>query len=98
MPAAIDYDFRILNRYKKVPWRWASSKTDMLTTEEDYQDLMPIIIENDNELKEIRFLKERFNAVKKLIELSFSLRFFAFFSFLVSSIISSFLTSSSLFA
>ena len=45
-----------------------------------------------------RFLKERFNAVKKLIELSFSLRFFAFFSFLVSSIISSFLTSSSLFA
>lgn len=59
MAAPIDYDFRILNRYKKVPWRWASSKTDMLTTEEDYQDLMPIIIENDNELKEIRFLKER---------------------------------------
>ena len=59
MPTAIDYDYRILNRYKKVPWRWASSKTDMLTTEEDYQDLMPIIIENDNELKEIRFLKER---------------------------------------
>lgn len=59
MPAAIDYDYRILNRYEKVPWRWASSKTDMLTTEEDYQDLMPIIIENDNELKEIKFLKER---------------------------------------
>ena len=43
----------LLNRYKKVPWRWASSKTDMLTIEEDYQDLMPIIIENDEELKEM---------------------------------------------
>lgn len=61
MPAAIDYDFRILNRYKKVPWRWASSKTDMLTIEEDYQYLMQIIIENDEDLKEVEFLKERFS-------------------------------------
>ncbi len=59
MPAAIDYDYRILNRYEKVPWRWASSKTDMLTIEEDYQGLMQTIIENDNELKGIKFLKER---------------------------------------
>lgn len=46
-------------RYKKVPWRWASSKTDMLTTECDYQDLMQIIIENDKELKKVSYLKER---------------------------------------
>ncbi len=59
MAAPIDYDYRILNRYKKVPWRWASSKTDMLTTECDYQDLMQIIIENDKELKKVSYLKER---------------------------------------
>ena len=31
----------------------------MLTTECDYQDLMQIIIENDEELKKISYLKER---------------------------------------
>lgn len=59
MPASIDYDFRILNRCKKVPWHWASVKTDMLTIENDYQNLIPIIIENYQELKEIPYLEER---------------------------------------
>lgn len=59
MPASIDYDFRILNRYKEVPWHWASVKTDMLTIENDYQNLMPTIIENYQELKEIPYLEER---------------------------------------
>lgn len=59
MPASIDYDFRILNRCKKVPWHWASTKTDMLTIENDYQNLIPIIIENYQELKEIPYLEER---------------------------------------
>lgn len=59
MPAAIDYDFRILNRCKEVPWHWASAKTDMLAIESDYQNLMPIIIENYQELKDIPHLQER---------------------------------------
>jgi len=59
MPAAIDYDFRILNRCKEVPWHWASAKTDMLTIESDYQNLMPTIIENYQELKDIPHLQER---------------------------------------
>ena len=40
----------------------------MLTIEEDYQYLMPIIIENDEDLKEIEFLKERFS-VYNIIDL-----------------------------
>lgn len=59
MPASIDYDFRILNRCKKVPWHWASAKIDMLTIENDYQNLIPIIIENYQQLKEIPYLEER---------------------------------------
>lgn len=59
MPASIDYDFRILNRCKEVPWHWASAKTDMLTIENDYQNLIPTIIENYQELKEIPHLQER---------------------------------------
>lgn len=38
---------------------WASTKTDMLTIENDYQNLIPIIIENYQELKEIPYLEER---------------------------------------
>lgn len=59
MPASIDYDFRILNRCKEVPWHWASAKTDMLTIENDYQNLIPTIIENYQQLKEIPYLEER---------------------------------------
>ena len=44
-----------------------------------------------------KFLKERFKAVKKLIELSFSLRFFFLLFLSLSSIIWSSLTSSSFF-
>lgn len=55
----LDYDFRIFNRYASTPWLWASAKMDMLTVESDYQDLMPMIIENYPELSSIPYLRER---------------------------------------
>ena len=59
MTAPLDYEFRILNRYNSMPWLWASGETDMLTVESDYQDLMPMIIDNYPELKSIPYLIER---------------------------------------
>lgn len=59
--APIDYDFKIFNRYNKEPWKWASFKTDMLTNETDYQNLMDLFIYNYSELESIPYLKERLN-------------------------------------
>lgn len=59
MAAPIDYEFRFINRYNKTPWKWASEKTDMLTVENDYKDVMPLIIENYKALQNIKYLKER---------------------------------------
>lgn len=55
----IDYDFRIFNRYSEQPYRWASEKTDMLTVPSDYKKIMDLIIENYQELKNIKYLNER---------------------------------------
>ncbi len=60
----IDYDFRIFNRYNEEPWKWASAKTDMLTVEEDYQNLIDLFITNYDELRNIPYLKERLNIYK----------------------------------
>ena len=57
--APIDYEFRIFNTCKEMPWLWASTKTDMLTVESDYQDLMNIVLDNYKELKSIPFINER---------------------------------------
>lgn len=57
--APLDYEFRIFNRYNSMPWLWASGDTDMKTVESDYQDLMPMIIENYPELASIPYLRER---------------------------------------
>ncbi|MCI8575919.1 MAG: phosphotransferase [Bacilli bacterium] len=65
---AIDYDFRILSRYKETPWLWASCKTDMLTVETDYQDLMQMFVDNYGGLKEIPYLNERLK-VYEIIDL-----------------------------
>lgn len=59
--APIDYDFKIFYRYNKEPWKWASMKTDMLTVEDDYQDLMNLFISNYEELKSMPYLQERLN-------------------------------------
>ena len=59
MTAPLDYEFRILNRYNSMPWLWASGDTDMKTVESDYQDLMPMIIDNYPGLKSIPYLIER---------------------------------------
>lgn len=59
MIGAIDYDFRILSRYKETPWLWANEKTDMLTVESDYQNLMDMFIDNYEELRNIPYLLER---------------------------------------
>lgn len=59
MVAPIDYDFRIFNVSKLVPWLWASGKTDMITVEDDYQNLMEMIIENYQELNKIPYIRER---------------------------------------
>ena len=57
--APLDYDFRLLNRYDSMPWLWASGATDMLAVESDYQDLMPMIIDNYPELGSTPYLMER---------------------------------------
>ena len=59
MSAPIDYDFRIFTLYDSYPYLHASGNTDMKTTELDYQDFMNTIINNYNELKNIKYLKER---------------------------------------
>ena len=59
MVAPIDYDFRIFSKYNSQPYLWASAKTDMLTVESDYQDLMSIFLENYKELNEIPYINER---------------------------------------
>ena len=64
----IDYDFRIFNRYSEQPYRWASEKTDMLTVPSDYKKIMDLIIENYQELKNIKYLNERLS-VYDIIEL-----------------------------
>lgn len=64
----IDYDFRIFNRYSEQPYRWASEKTDMLTVPSDYKKFMDLIIENYQELKNIKYLNERLS-VYDIIEL-----------------------------
>ena len=70
MIAPIDYDFRILNTCKIVPWLWASAKTDMLTVEFDYQHLMSMFLENYKELNEIPHINERleFYSIIELLE------------------------------
>ena len=59
MVAPIDYDFRIFSKYDSQPYLWASAKTDMLTVESDYQDLMSMFLENYKELNEIPYINER---------------------------------------
>ena len=59
MIAPIDYDFKLFSRYYSEPWLWASAKTDMLTVENDYQDLITMFIDNYEELSKIPYLKER---------------------------------------
>lgn len=68
--APIDYEFRILNTCKIVPWLWASAKTDMLTVELDYQNLMNMVLENYKELNEIPYINERleFYSIIELLE------------------------------
>lgn len=68
MIGAIDYDFRILSRYKQTPWLWANEKTDMLTVESDYQNLMEMFIDNYEELRNIPYLLERLK-VYEIIDL-----------------------------
>lgn len=68
MIGAIDYDFRILSRYKETPWLWANEKTDMLTIESDYQNLMDMFIDNYEELRNIPYLLERLK-VYEIIDL-----------------------------
>ena len=59
MVAPIDYDFRILSKYNSQPYLWASAKTDMLSVESDYQDLISMFLENYKELNEIPYINER---------------------------------------
>lgn len=68
MSAPIDYDFRIFSLYEEYPHLWASADTDMKTIKEDYQELMNIIIDNYEELKDIKYIKERLT-IYQIIEL-----------------------------
>lgn len=66
--APIDYDFKLLSAYSNVPWLWASSKNDMLTIEDDYKDLIEMIINNYEELRDIPYIHERLE-IYSIIEL-----------------------------
>ena len=68
MIAPIDYDFRIFARYDSEPYLWASAKTDMITVEYDYKDLMGMFLENYQELNEIPYINERLE-IYSIIEL-----------------------------
>lgn len=59
MVAPIDYDFKIFSRYNVQPYLWASAKTDMITVESDYQDLMSMFLDNYKELNNIPYINER---------------------------------------
>lgn len=65
----IDYDFKIWNHCMEAPWKWASTDTDMLTVEEDYQGLMQLFIDNYQELREIPYLKERLTVYRIIDDL-----------------------------
>ena len=69
MVAPIDYDFKIFDRCQYHPWLWASEKTDMLTVEEDYQRLLPILIKNYGELRKIKYFWERLTIYQILDDL-----------------------------
>lgn len=68
MVGPIDYDFKIFSRYDCEPHLWASAKTDMITVENDYQNLMNMFLENYQELNEIPYINERLECYK-IIEL-----------------------------
>ena len=70
---SIDYDFKRLSRYSDSPWLWASTKTDMLTVESDYENLMDMFLENYEELRTIPYIKERLE-VYQIIELLYQYR------------------------
>lgn len=70
---SIDYDFKRLSRYSDSPWLWASTKTDMLTVESDYENLMDIFLENYEDLRTIPYIKERLE-VYQIIELLYQYR------------------------
>lgn len=65
----IDYDFKIWDKCKESPWLWASAKTDMLTVEDDYQELMQMFLDNYQELREIPYLKERLTVYRIIDDL-----------------------------
>ena len=69
MAFPIDYEFKIFDQCRYTPWRWASEKTDMLTVEEDYQTLLPTLVENYEELKKVKYLQERLKIYQILDEL-----------------------------
>ena len=54
--------------YSIMPWLWASTSSDMLTVESDYQDLIDMFLDNYEELSSIPFIKERLE-VYSIIEL-----------------------------
>ena len=59
MVAPIDYDFKIFSRYNVQPYLWASAKTDMITVESDYQNLISMFLDNYKELNDIPYISER---------------------------------------
>ena len=70
MIAPIDYEFRIFNTCKLLPYLWASGKTDMITVEDDYKDLMDMVLNNYEELNKIPNITKRleFYSIIELLE------------------------------
>lgn len=70
MVAPIDYDFRIFSMYDIAPYLWASADTDMLTHSQDYQDIINMIINNYEEIRNIPNIKQRieFYSIIELLE------------------------------
>ena len=70
MIAPIDYEFRIFNTCKLLPYLWASGKTDMKIVEDDYKDLMDMVLNNYEELNKIPNITKRldFYSIIELLE------------------------------
>lgn len=62
----LDYDFFIFNECISKPWKWASSKTDMLTVEQDYKDILNLFKKYYKELNNIDYLVQRLSIYKIL--------------------------------
>jgi thiamine kinase-like enzyme len=62
--APLDYDFKIISCYSTYPYLWASAKTDIITVEDDYKDVLDLFLNRYEELNRIPNVRERLDVYK----------------------------------